>query len=192
MSNIKPQTTQNTLVDYPRLNVLLQQLEATKNIPGIITEVGVYKGGTAFLLCDNANGKAVVLCDTFQGMPKVDSGKDLHHEGDFADTSIEGVRKLLGPFSNFITIKGIFPEDNPNILDNEVFSLVHLDCDIYPSVKNCLNYFYSKMSVGGVIVLDDYNEPNCPGAKQATDEFLLGKPEKLIITTQSQAMFVKL
>ena len=35
------------------------------------------------------------------------------------------------------------------------------------------------MSLGGVILANDYNKPPWPGCKKAVDEFLTGKPEKL-------------
>lgn len=180
------QITSNTLVDYPRLIQLLDFLEETSLLAGNVAEVGVYKGGTAYLLSQNT-AKQVYLFDTFQGMPKVKEGVDLHHEGDFADTSYEQVAELLKEFSNVTITKGLFPKDSGNIVASKQFSLVHLDCDIYDSVKEALEFFYPRMLSGGIIVFDDYAEPNCPGAKLAVDQFFQDKPQKPFLTTQSQA-----
>ncbi len=177
--------TNNTLVDLPRLEMLDLFLDQTKDVVGDIAEIGVYKGGTARLLVSSTN-KKVYLFDTFEGMPPV-TKYDLHKQGDFADTSLGRVDELLNEFSNYSLYKGIFPIENSVYVAHKKFSLVHLDVDIYSSVGECLGFFYPRMSRGGIIVLDDYNEPNCPGAKLATDEFCKLIPYKVQPTTQSQA-----
>jgi len=184
------EVTKNTLVDYPRLYKLERFIKRTEKLEGEIAEVGVYKGGTAYLIC-SLTQKHVYLFDTFEGMPEVDATKDTHHKGDFADTSYESVFKLLYGVGHKTLIQGIFPSATGHWIKDKTFSLVHLDCDIYPSVKESLEFFYPRMTQGGIIVLDDYAEPGCPGAKLATDEFLADKPEVLNLTCQSQAMFVK-
>ena len=47
------------------------------------------------------------------------------------------------------------------------------------------------MNKGGIILCDDYGFSTCPGAKQAVDEFLAGKPEKIIWLSGSSAFIVK-
>jgi O-methyltransferase len=185
------QVTENTLVDYPRLNKIRELVKQTEHLPGDIAEVGVYKGGTAYLIC-SLTKKDVVLFDTFEGMPAVDESKDRHKEGDFSDTSRDDVDELLDRFDNAFIFEGIFPKETAYYLDqDEVYSFVHLDCDIYTSVKESLEFFYPRMVPGGVIVFDDYGEPNCPGAKLAVDEFMVDKPEWLVVGPQSQAHIVK-
>ncbi len=185
---VLPEIVSNTLVDYPRLYNLRQYLFETRGVFGDIAEVGVYKGGTALLICQETKGlKEIFLFDTFAGMPKVDANKDLHKQGDFADTSLEAVKALLNDYNPEI-YQGLFPFVTGDYVDKHYFSLVHLDVDIYTSVKECLEFFYPRMAVGGIIVLDDYLEPNCPGAKLAADEFALAKGIQIEATTQSQAI----
>ncbi len=38
---------------------------------------------------------AMRLFDTFEGIPNADPSVDMHHNGDFGDTSIEAVRELI-------------------------------------------------------------------------------------------------
>ena len=52
------------------------------------------------------------------------------------------------------------------------FSFVHLDCDIYASYMECLEFFYPRLAPGGIILLDEYNDPPWPGCNKAVDEFL--------------------
>ncbi len=187
---IPDNTPPNTLVDYPRLNKLIQFLKDTDHLPGIVAEVGVYKGGTALLIRNNTR-KYLQLFDTFEGMPEVREGVDLHHKGDFADTSEEHVRLLLGPptpASQYSTYKGVFPKVNKDAVEYQKYSFVHLDVDIYDSVYECLDVFGYRMNKGGIIALDDYLEPNCPGAKLAADRWTKENGRLVEPTVQSQAI----
>jgi O-methyltransferase len=176
----------NTLVDQPRLDVIANLMLETNCLGGIVAEVGVYRGGTARWICEHTVDK-VLLFDTFEGMPAV-SKFDLHHQGDFADTSLEHVDSLLEGHGNYALYKGVFPCENSQYANHHTFRLVHLDVDIYKSVKECLEYFETRMVPGGIIILDDYNEPNCPGAKLAADDFCLLRGLKIEATVQSQVI----
>ncbi len=185
MIELDPLVVANTLVDYPRYDFLDQFLTKTRDLPGDIAEVGVYRGGTALFFCQRTT-KRVLLFDTFEGMPPV-LDIDLHKAGDFNDTSIQHVDNLLSEYANYAIYKGIFPAANAEYIAHKTFSLVHLDVDIYQSVIECLRFFCSRMTKGGIIVLDDYNEPNCPGAKLAADEFAKQHLLEVLPTVQSQA-----
>ena len=49
---------------------------------------------------------------------------------------------------------------------------VHLDVDIYEPTRFALDFFDSRLVVGGIVIVDDYGFVTCPGAKRAVDEFL--------------------
>ncbi len=186
MRQYSEQITKNTLVDYPRLGKIVDFVVLTANLPGDIAEVGVYKGGTAKLLT-LLTTKRIYLFDTFIGMPPV-KPIDLHREGDFSDTSLKSVDELLYPASNYRLLKGIFPRVNSEYVEYRTFSFVHLDVDIYDSVAECLEFFIPRMDKGGIIALDDYLEPNCPGAKLAADAIAITHGLKIEPTVQSQAI----
>lgn len=177
----------NTLVDMPRIDKILEFLNETQEVQGRVVEVGVWRGGTARVLCENTYER-VLLFDTFEGLPTVDPTKDGHHKGDFNDTSIQHVSSLLSTRNNWALYKGVFPQENSQYAEHEVFSLVHIDVDIYPSVKDCLEFFIPRMSKKGIIILDDYNAPTCPGAKLATDEVCELRGLTVIPTVQCQAI----
>lgn len=181
MNIIRP----NTLVDKPRLDFIVHYILETRNLEGDVAEVGVYKGGTARLITQYT-GKKIFLFDTFEGMPIV-SKVDLHKKGDFADTSVKHVASILVG-NNHSIYKGTFPGQNAEYVEFRKFSLVHLDVDIYDSIKECLEFFVPRMVKGGVILLDDYLEPNCPGAKLAADEFCAKNNLIVTPTVQSQAV----
>lgn len=116
--------------------------------PGLFAEVGVYKGGAAWHLAKF--GRELHLFDSFCGMPVADAD-DNHQLGDFADTSAEAVAAAV---PKAILHVGIFPKTLPPDLTG--FALVHVDCDQYASVRDCIIHLAPRMVSGGVMVFDDW------------------------------------
>ncbi len=123
-------------------------VKKTEKIKGEIAEVGVYKGGSAKLICE-ATKKQVHIFDTFEGLPEIseyDNPKEFKKEDFFA--SLESVKNYLKNYSNISFYKGFFPSTAEPI-KNKIFSFVHLDVDIYESTLDCLKFFYPRMQGGG-------------------------------------------
>lgn len=79
-------------------------------LEGDMAEVGVYQGGSAKIICEAKDQRALHLFDTFAGLPKV-SEKDTHFgvkywkDGEFSNTSEEAVRAYLSRYKNVFFIK---------------------------------------------------------------------------------------
>lgn len=80
---------------------------------------------------------------------------------------------------NLKIIKGFFDQTTKD-LPTQKIALLHLDGDLYKSVKFPLITLASKLSIGGIIVVDDFQVNNdkshdeaFPGARTAVSEFLL-------------------
>ncbi len=181
-----------TLVAKVDCFMLYQLMEHAASAEGDVAEVGVYKGGTAMLLAHLARmqKKQLHLFDTFKGMPPTDPEKDWHKEGDFSDTTLQSVQQFLQSYSNVQIYAGLFPE-TAGPIEEARFSFVHVDVDIYASVKSCCDFFYDRITEGGVIVFDDYGKVTCLGAKQAVDEFFMGKREKPFYLPTGQSFLIK-
>jgi len=183
-------TIQHTLVDRTRCYILYQVARETSHLAGEVAEVGVYKGGTAKLLAQTVLQKTVHLFDTFSGMPATDASLDNHRAGDFEDTSLAAVRDHLRECGNVRFYQGLFPS-TAGPIEGVQFSLVHVDADIYDSVKACCDFFYPRMGKGGLFVFDDYGFPTCPGARKAVDEFFADKPEIPFYLPTGQCLVVR-
>lgn len=179
--------------------LLLEDIEAyhiymavkrTQKVSGDIAEVGVYKGGSAKIICSVKGEKALHLFDTFEGLPKVDEIDAVwpFYEGKFA-ASFETVREYLKNEKNVHFYKGIFPATSGPVSD-KTFSMVNLDVDTYESTRDCLGFFYSRMSPGGIILSHDYI--TAPGVKKAFDDFFEERPEPVLETAGSQCLVVKI
>lgn len=185
------QMREHTLVSKNRCFMIYQLLRYAGNLCGDMAEVGVYKGGTAKLIAKTASHKNVYLFDTFSGMPAITTEIDMHSVQDFCDTSFHSVKSFLKDCPNITFFQGIFP-DTASAIKEAKFSFVHIDSDLYNSVKYCLEFFYARLVRGGVIVIDDYEFWACPGVKSAVCEFLADKKEQPIITTENQCAIIKL
>lgn len=180
-----------TVVNIFRCYNLYQLTKGVVEVAGDVAEVGVYKGGTAKLIASQLPHKKVYLFDTFLGMPESNPELDIHVKGDFKDTSLASVAYYLADVPNVALCQGLFPETTVHVERNTMFSFVHVDCDIYSSVKACCEYFYPLLKPFGIMCFDDYGALSCPGAKKAVDEFFMDRYENLIYMPTGQCFFIK-
>jgi O-methyltransferase len=168
---------------------IFMAVRKTEHISGDMAEVGVYRGGSAKLICEANRDRILHLFDTFQGLPKVsDIDKPQFCDGQFA-ASFEEVKNSLKAYKNVYLHVGLFP-DTAVPVEKENFSFVHLDVDTYESTTKCLEFFYPRMSKGGVILSHDYI--TATGVRKAFDEFFQDKLEPVIEIPGSQCLITKI
>jgi len=174
------------------------QIERLKkdNIPGAFAELGVYKGETAKIIHEMDVSRRLHLFDTFEGFSKEDlkfeSSKDEKYSpSNFSDANLISSKKFIKGNSNVFFYQGYFPETTKGLVE-EKFALVHLDADLYKPTIAALEYFYPRLSPGGVIIIHDFNH-TWDGINKAIDEFLISIPEcKMEIADwQGSVMIVK-
>jgi O-methyltransferase len=147
-------------------------LEQVKELPtGDYAECGVWKGDMACYIHERmAPNSTLHLFDSFEGHPEPTNFDDkAHPKGRYSDTSEEAVRARL-PHANVRIYKGFFPSRFSEVSDVQ-FRFVNVDCDLYESVKHCIEFFRPRMVPGGVIRFDDYEVQDCPGATKACREY---------------------
>jgi hypothetical protein len=166
----------------------------TTRLKGDLAEVGVYRGGSAKILCEVKGEANLYLFDTFTGLPSVDKKSDgIFNEGDFDDTSMGDVRKYLRRHPNVFLFKGLFPASAAGLEpEKREYKFVHLDVDLYESTLACLKFFYPRMVRGGILISHDYNRIDAPGVHKAFTEFMADKPETLIPLWHTQVVLVKI
>lgn len=185
------------LLDRARLYIIWQALLNTRHLKTATMEIGVYRGGgSAFILRakellrhDSAWHYAV---DTFSGHLDSDvTTQDVHAAGMFFDTSAEQVDALLKTISNNVTTVISTEGGIAHSLQGR-YSFVHLDVDLYSPTKAYLHFLDNCIDIGGVIIVDDYMAPKCPGIFKAVTEFIeetktryqvwVGCTEQIILT----------
>jgi len=73
-------------------------------------------------------------------------------------------------YPNVHFVKGFFPDAaQGRIPEDERFSFVHLDVDLYEGTLKSLEYFYPRLLPGAAVVVHDYSV--LTGVEQAVHEF---------------------
>ncbi len=166
----------NTLVDIYRCYELWGISKRLKDIDGSILEVGVWKGGTGFLLAENINSNdSLFLCDTFNGVVKTSEKDNFYKGGEHDDVDFERVKDLFRGYDqkNIQILKGIFPDEtSKDINSNEQFKLCHIDVDAYESAKDIFEWVWPKTIRNGYVIFDDYGFASCEGITQLVNDIV--------------------
>lgn len=175
----------NNAGDLPRLYALILNIKQVldENIMGDLAELGVYRGNSAFIFSYYAQiyRRKVVLFDTFEGFDHRDlSGSDESKGVEFTDTSLDHVRDLFNDKAVRF-VQGRFPQSIPPDVYASRFCLAHIDCDLYEPAKAGLEFFYPRMSAGGLLIVHDYANPHWGGIKRAMDEYCCKISERPLI-----------
>ena len=169
-------------------------------VEGDIVECGVGRGRSLITLCAinrlvaqyyDSKQRKIFALDSFEGFPephKFDLSKRNPKKGEwsmspnrqfeYSITSIEKVLKLAEVDVDVNFVKGFFDKTTLNLHVNKI-AILHLDGDLYESIKFPLDNLWNKVSLGGIIVFDDFSydekttkdEP-FPGARKAVMDFL--------------------
>jgi hypothetical protein len=140
-------------------------LRVPKALTGDVVECGCANGGsTANLsLACALTGRRLVVCDSFEGLPKPKAQEALDvrvdseyfmvwEEGDYrSEGGLEGVRRTVERFGDASAcrfVKGYFCDTLPH-LESEAFVLVFEDADLRSSVEDCVRYLWPKLQLGG-------------------------------------------
>ena len=197
--------------DISRIRKTLARYELFKktlHIPGDIVECGVFKGVSFmfWLKClkifSSNSSKKVIGFDTFsefsqnlQEKEKI-SAKKYVAESDFKGINPADLSKTAKKIFNnrFELVKGDIGETSKKYVSKNYgfkISLLHLDLDTYSGTKASLINFFSKVSKGGIIILDEYGNRGW-GETDAVDEFLEEKnyKVKLLDNTESPTGYI--
>jgi O-methyltransferase len=183
-----------------RFRILVQQLERTLSLEGMIAECGCFRGLSSYLLCTRFrrhdarfNGAGYEIYDSFEGLsepaPQDASSDQVVSQnlfpGHFA-CSLPEVRRSLADFPMIHYGAGWIPNAFPQ--DERQYRFVHVDVDLYQPTKASLEFFWPRLVSGGIMVCDDYN---WSGAKLAVEELSAAAGAPFTVSASNQAIFAK-
>jgi len=161
-----------TMIGYNRLSNIEYCIRIIKQdqIEGDLIETGVWRGGAVIFMKAVLNelditDKTVWLADSFQGLPRpktkfeLDKASNLHKERILAVSKkeVEANFRLYDLLDDKVRfIEGWFDETLPKV-SIEKLSLLRLDGDLYESTIIALENLYPKLSIGGFVIIDDFN-----------------------------------
>lgn len=172
--------TAHSMIGRNRMNSLQKCMESVlkENVAGDFIETGAWRGGACifmrgFLKVHRVNDRRVWVADSFEGLPKPDEEKfpkdkgDIHHTFDYLRVSLEEVMENFKKYDllddKVVFLKGWFKDTLPTA-PIEKLAILRLDGDMYGSTMDSLRNLYSKVSIGGYIIIDDYSLPGCNAA----------------------------
>lgn len=164
------------------------------NIPGVIIECGLGAGSNfAAMMLGGGESRQYIGFDSFEGI-QLAGKKDTAQAGIGAITHNVNV-----PESELLVSSGISSHSKNSVLDNlvewglgdyyvlfkegwvqntitdnmfESIAIIRLDMDIYDPTKFALEKLYPLLSIGGVLIIDDWE---LDGVRLACDEYFEGK-----------------
>ncbi len=161
------------------------------DLPGVIMELGVFKGVSLIRFCifrelfARAKAKKIVGFDVFGTFPSAQDASDQQHTEDFIqEAGSEGIScdqlytslAQRGMDENVELVKGdicetvpLYVADHPELK----ISLLHIDVDLYEPTKVALETLFPRVVPGGVVVFDDY--ATFGGETKAIDEYFDGR-----------------
>lgn len=171
---------------------LYQLARLTAAVPGDTAECGVYEGLSSFLIClATFNEKRMHFAfDSFEGLSNPDAVDGPHWKPGDLSMPMERAMRNLQRFPNVSWHKGWIP-DRFSDVEHRRFALVHIDVDLHDPTRHSMEFFYPRLSTGGIILCDDYACTTCPGATRAVDEYLGDKPEKMIMLPCGGGFLIK-
>lgn len=163
-------------------------------IPGMIVEIGVYKGASLGLIAtavkhSSNKEREIIGIDTFEGIPSLKGNGDEKFANYLSDVNFHEVQQVLGNQAKLI--KGFFP-DCVDIQELIPIFLLHLDVDTFQSTRNALDLLWPNVSLGGAVVVHDYNSQGCPGVLRAVQEWMEDKQLVSLEVAESQVALIKI
>jgi O-methyltransferase len=183
-----------TMTSKERVFALIQAVKyiSRHKIPGDIVECGVWKGGSMMaiaktLVAEKDLSRELYLFDTFSGLTDPSdedrdfSGRDaaelfeIRNKEDgliWCHAPLDGVRNVMSSTaydqSKIHFIEGKVEDTLPSNAPEKI-SLLRLDTDWYESTRHELIHLFPRLSINGVIIIDDYGY--WQGAKKAVDDY---------------------
>ena len=174
-------STAPTMIGLARIDNLHQCMERVieAGVPGDFIETGVWRGGAVIFMrgvlkAHGIEDRRVWVADSFQGLPPPDLKKYPQ------DTRYVGVEKITELAVSLEEVKANF--ERYNLLDQQVqflkgwfrdtlptapierLAVMRLDGDLYESTMDALTNLYDRLSVGGFVIIDDYDIKGCRDA----------------------------
>ena len=152
------------------------------NLPGDIAEIGIFKGGSFLYLAklceifEPHSYTRVFGFDWFEGMKPSKEEKNIK-SGTYK-SSFERLKKVVS-IQELGHVAKIEKMDVTKALPSyfekhkgQKYKLIFFDAGTYDVVKVALPFFWERLVIGGILVLDQYSDNRAFGETEAFDELL--------------------
>jgi O-methyltransferase len=188
----------NNFTSQWRVYVVCWFADHVKNLEGDFVECGVNTGAFSraiieYVEFDKLN-KTFYLLDTYEGLvEELVSAEEINEGiGGYFGTYKNVYEQVLETFKGLPVkiVKGIVPDTLSECTTDKICYLsIDMNC-VAPEIA-ALEYFWDKMVLGGVILLDDYGFPRHIHQKKAFDKFASDKNVAILSLPTGQGVIIK-
>lgn len=177
---------------------ILQCIDNTITIDGDIVEIGCYWGSSSCVITSYLKEKNIkkrfVIYDTFEGFnyEEAQFSLDDNWAGSHITDGHFQVEKRIRKRSENSNIK--IDIIKRNIIENDALKEVNkicfaiIDVDLYEAVYSALQHVHEKLSINGIIIVEDAGHtPMLLGAKLALEDFLNNIGPKIYLKIQMES-----
>lgn len=173
-----------------RFLYIADKLREILSVPGDVAEFGSWRGANVVFMaklieifCPHSP-KKIHCFEGFEGLTTFanQDGDSVKHHGEYKGDLQELLEIIkLYKLEHRIEIhKGLIQETVPqfiSIAPTKMFSFIYFDADLYEPAKVVLDGFFERLSVGGLILFDEWNDERWPGETKAVSEFFDGRAD---------------
>lgn len=165
-----------------------------KDLPGDFVECGVNKGGMAraaihYTGFTPQNPKKFYLLDTYEGTPAHCLRPDETQRNQYEECYAQ-VQKNFRDFKNVEIVRGEVPGTLSQV-KSEKICFLSLDMNAVGPEIAAIEYFWDKLSPGGIVVLDDYNNIGHEPQKRGFDDFCRKHGKQVLSLPTGQGLIFK-
>ena len=182
------------------ISELIENHVFKNNVSGHFVECGCFRGHSSYvistLLKQHGFEETFWIFDSFEGISEKNpidaAGEGARIPGKhYLRAPLENLQNVLQPFP-FVSInKGWIPEVFETApVASEQFAFLHIDVDLYDPTKAALEYFYPRLSPGGVVFVSNYGVSHWPGSIQAVDEFVASNRPTFFLKNQVEGCVI--
>ncbi|AIP30967.1 macrocin-O-methyltransferase family protein [Paraburkholderia xenovorans LB400] len=170
---------------YWRIHIGLWAARSASRVRGDFVECGVNRGFLSSAIMKDlnwdANGRTFYLLDTFQGLDEryvserekeggvLEKNRNELNTGFYTDV-LSIVEGNFSEWSNKRIIVGSIPETLAEIRSTEI-AFLHLDLNCSPPEVAAIECMWERISVGGIVLLDDYAYYGYQPQKEGMDDW---------------------
>lgn len=182
-----------------RVYICCWAAEHARRLGGDFVECGVSTGIVSRAVADyvdfgNHSGK-FWLVDTFEGIPiqqalpeerGLAASKNSRHYYD----CFEEVQQYFSRYGNVNVVKGQVPDALAVVVTDRV-AYLHIDMNIAEPEVAAMEYFWDKLAVGAIVVLDDYGSLAHAPQKRAMDQFAATRGTTVLTLPTGQGLLLR-
>ena len=184
-----------TTTDIDYLTPLIRSMRNVFGIPGDFAEFGVLYGESFVRVCREAEteGRTAHAIDSFEGMgtpserDRSPDGIQYYPKGRF---NTDGPEQLMGrlerecPGCDWRIWRGFVPDVLARV-EIARLAFAYLDMDHYEPTVAALPWVWERLSIGGIILCDDYFGNRDWLASPAIDEWMAENYDSIVVHEQS-------